>query len=308
MIAFVTYVWQVETQAFFDSVVPNAGYYAVRIVFAIAFIYAIAVAIHWLYTRGKHQGSETPLGKEQPQRGEVQRENQFTFVYPANLDHRFDHVIAHVFWPPRHILNHTTIKGRDDFPRVKCVVNYKTKKAYSFGAYVWSLFLPLRQIELHSEMKWFPFYLKVWCWRKGFELIPLPATEADLLEGSTLQVIPWVMKTSERRLSPDAASKLDPKLGHVFAMFFYPPEVSWERGERNPKENMPRFKAILNTKTRPIKAFWTGVYASSLIENDKIEYITATGNSESDVKQYFAERKIELVDKPASKADLMEGT
>jgi hypothetical protein len=59
MIAFAAYEWQAETAAFFDSIVPNAGYYAVRIIFIIAAIYVIAVVVHWFYEkRKKHVSPE----------------------------------------------------------------------------------------------------------------------------------------------------------------------------------------------------------------------------------------------------------
>ena len=58
MIAFAAYVWQAETSTFFDSIIPNAGYYAVRVVFGFAAIYMVAVVIHWFYERRKKEPRE----------------------------------------------------------------------------------------------------------------------------------------------------------------------------------------------------------------------------------------------------------
>ena len=115
--------------------------------------------------------------------------------------------------------------------------------------------------------------------------------------------IPLIMSTAQRGLSHEMAQRLDPEFSHVYAVFFYPEQVSWEKAERNPHVNMPRFKAVVNTTT--MKAFWMGVFGSDLFSSSKIEYVAATGNSEADMAEYFRARGITLIPKPAYETDLL---
>lgn len=126
-----------------------------------------------------------------------------------------------------------------------------------------------------------------------------------LLKGTELSRL-WVMKRADRRFDPDLADRLDKRFGHVHAVFFYPKEVSWTKGERNPQETMPRYKAVVNTITQ--KAFWMGYYAMSLYQRGKIDGITETGNGPLEMDQYFKDNGTQLIRKTASEADLLEGT
>jgi hypothetical protein len=111
-------------------------------------------------------------------------ESQSTLIRDVKLDPRFEHVQVHVFWPRGQSV---VIKRQDDFPQTKYVVNHRAKKAYGVGAYVWSLLVPYRQIEIHPETEWFPFYHRtIWCWKRHLKVVPLQATETDLLEGTNL--------------------------------------------------------------------------------------------------------------------------
>jgi hypothetical protein len=234
-------------------------------------------------------------------------ESQSTLILGVRLDPRLEHVQLHVFWRLRRVLTHQPewIKRQDEFPRNKYIVNYKTKKAYSVGAYAWSLLVPYRQVEMHSETKWFPFYQRFWCWKRGFTVIPHAATEADLLEGteSIPLAIPLVMKTSDRGYAPNRAARLDPKLAGVHALFFWPKKVSWQRGERNPYLNMPYSKVVI----KGMDAFWWGTYAEELFREGKIDHNNAEGDFEREEEMEFWLRKngFNLHKQPVSQVDLL---
>jgi hypothetical protein len=149
------------------------------ILLVLAIVGAAAFPIWVIYQiwRSKH-----PAVSPVPTQGTQQKELS-TRILGARLDARLEHVHLHVFWPLRRIITHQPewIQRQGDFPRNKYLVDYKAKKAYSVGAYGWSLLVPDTRIEMHSETRWFPFYQRFWCWKRGFTVIPHAASKADLL-------------------------------------------------------------------------------------------------------------------------------
>lgn len=112
-----------------------------------------------------------------------------------------------------------------------------------------------------------------------------------------------IVKNSKMGWTEALVKNLDPKLDHVYAVFFYPPEVSWSKAERNPFERWPHLKTIVNYATKT--AYWMGAYAQGLFRNGKIQYVTQTGSSERDMKRWLKSKKMRLEEKPASKSDLL---
>jgi rubredoxin len=112
----------------------------------------------------------------------------------TKLDPKYAHVQAHVFWPVYHSipllsrwLGYThDIITENDLPKVRYVINYRTKNAFNMGDHAYGLLVPLRLIEINSETKWFPFYADLWLRRHGFHWTGRAATPADLLEKSDL--------------------------------------------------------------------------------------------------------------------------
>jgi len=94
---------------------------------------------------------------------------------------------------------------------------------------------------------------------------------------------------------------------HLYAVFFYPDDVSWESGNRDPYKNMPRYKAIINTKTN--KAFYMAEFAQNLFlvrARRKIQFITDTWINEEHFNNWFKKKGINLIPKPAYKSDLLD--
>lgn len=143
----------------------------------------------------------------------------------------------------------------------------------------------------------------------GLAVASIPMAIAVLMWGFKSDILRWtrrskyVVKTSDLGWSGDLASRLDPKLSHVCAFFFYPKEISYEKGERNPMKNMPRFKAIVNYSTK--EAFWMAEYAIELFRKGKIQWVSADGENEEEMSEYLQKRAITLFRRPATKADLV---
>jgi len=126
----------------------------------------------------------------------------------ARLDLSYAHVQLHVFWPLHYSipllsrwLGYThAIYTESDLPRVKYIINYKTRNAFRLGAYSWGFLLPFLRIEMNSETKWFPFYSDLWLRKHGFHWTGRAATPADLLEEPhpmLSPLTPKVVETSE---------------------------------------------------------------------------------------------------------------
>jgi hypothetical protein len=115
---------------------------------------------------------------------------------------------------------------------------------------------------------------------------------------------PLVMKMSDRSYDPDIAARLDPAFAGVHALFFWPKECSWQKGEREPTINMPYTKVVI----KDTEAFWWGAYAEELFRKGKIEYNNAPGDfeSEDDMEVYLRENGINLHKWPVSPKDLLE--
>jgi hypothetical protein len=71
MIAFITYVFPIEVGDFLDSIFPNAGYYMVRAVFAIAFGYIVILGVYGLYKRVKPKPTVKSLTQQAAERVSV---------------------------------------------------------------------------------------------------------------------------------------------------------------------------------------------------------------------------------------------
>ncbi|MGD0177828.1 MAG: hypothetical protein ABSC50_13495 [Candidatus Bathyarchaeia archaeon] len=127
---------------------------------------------------------------------------------------------------------------------------------------------------------------------------------AGLLKG------PLVARTSDLGTwaNPIQPASLDQRFSDVYAFFFYPKSVSWEKGERDPRKLMPRLKAIVNYSNK--KAFWMLEYALALFKEGKIQSVTAELDpyTEEEMEKYLKNHGIDLVDKPASEVDLQQGT
>jgi hypothetical protein len=66
MIAFITYVFPTEVGDFLNSIFPNAGYYIVRAVFAVAVIYIVVLAVYEGYKRAKPKPTSGPVVQTVP--------------------------------------------------------------------------------------------------------------------------------------------------------------------------------------------------------------------------------------------------
>lgn len=115
---------------------------------------------------------------------------------------------------------------------------------------------------------------------------------------------PLIGPTEKMGWSEIMPSELDPKFSHVYAVFFYPKQVSWQKGERNPHLMWTRFKVVVNTKTN--RAFWMAEYASDLFKKRKIQKVTADGETEQDMIDYLKKKGITLIERPASESDLLD--
>jgi hypothetical protein len=62
----------------------------------------------------------------------------------------------------------------------------------------------------------------------------------------------------------------DPRFRHVEARLFYPPQISYEKGERDPRKNNPRHKLVLLIDLK--EAYRVGTYAWNLIFEEKIRW------------------------------------
>lgn len=96
---------------------------------------------------------------------------------------------------------------------------------------------------------------------------------------------------------------LDPRFEHAYAVLFYPEEISWEKHERQPEKNMPRWKAVVNPETK--KSFWMLDYAIDLLMRYKIQYVTQTWKGEQEFKDWFISRGISPPEKHATESDLL---
>lgn len=122
-------------------------------------------------------------------------------------------------------------------------------------------------------------------------------------KGKVTSKTPLIIKTSKMGWTEALVKNLDPNLDHVYAVFFYPPEVSWRKAERNPFKRLPRFKVIVNYATKT--SYWMGAHAQGLFIKGKIQYVTETGSDERDMKRWLKNKRIRHEEKPASKSDLL---
>ncbi len=106
------------------------------------------------------------------------------------LDPRFNHVEARLFFPSSYFVGKVSQrlgKTRDlkHVPKVKLIINWRTKKAYWMGDYAQRLLIPIQKIQWASERKPFLFSrLHKWCKEHDLTYVPRLATEADLFEDS----------------------------------------------------------------------------------------------------------------------------
>jgi hypothetical protein len=134
---------------------------------------------------------------------------------------------------------------------------------------------------------------------------PEPTSQGARLMRSGI-LLRGVAEPSVREWRSDYSSNLDPRFLHVYAVLFYPKSVSWEKGERTPAHYMPRYKAVVNKKTR--KAFYFEEYTLDLLNRRRIRFTTAGWEGEDEFSKYFESRGIKLIREPATQSDLLEGT
>lgn len=93
----------------------------------------------------------------------------------------------------------------------------------------------------------------------------------------------------------------DPKFEHLEARLFYPPDVSWEKGERTPHKNNPRHKLVLVTDLK--KAYYVGKYAWNLILLDKIPWFS---DDEQDLRKWCISEGYEYIPKNGTEKKLLK--
>lgn len=114
-----------------------------------------------------------------------------------------------------------------------------------------------------------------------------------------MSVLYWGFKPEINRLVK--SRRLDPRFDHIGAWLFYPPEISYEKGERDPRKNNPRNKLVCNTKTR--KAYYVDNIVWKMIYNGKIRWHS---EDEQDLQKWCDENDYELVKEDARVADLLD--
>lgn len=113
----------------------------------------------------------------------------------------------------------------------------------------------------------------------------------------------WVAKVSELDQRPDLASELDPRFSHVFLLFFYPKTTLWERGERNPHENMPRDKVVVNSSTNEV--FWYSPYVHDLFIKNSLICMTDSAENNEEMIARLKSKQYKLRERPATIANLL---
>ena len=120
--------------------------------------------------------------------------------------------------------------------------------------------------------------------------------------------VPLVARTSNLSgwNNPIQPEKFDDRFRNVYGIFFYPKEVSWEKGDRDPRKNMLRFKVVVNHESK--KAFWMVDYALGLFKDDKIQSVTMELEPYTNEKMKRALKQLgfELQNKTAYESDLIE--
>lgn len=114
----------------------------------------------------------------------------------TELDPRFLHVEGRLFYSwyyfvPAFSKLFGLKRNLYHIPRVKLIINHKTRKAFRFGSWSYGLLVPVLRIQVGSERKRFPFSrLDEWCTRENYVLNAWPASEEDLVEGTQSSVKP----------------------------------------------------------------------------------------------------------------------
>lgn len=93
----------------------------------------------------------------------------------------------------------------------------------------------------------------------------------------------------------------DSQFEHLEARLFYPPEVSWKKGERTPRKNNPRLKLVLIKDLK--KAYYIGKYVWDLILKGKIPWFS---EDEQDLRKWCANEGYEFIPENGDKKRLME--
>ena len=114
-------------------------------------------------------------------------------------------------------------------------------------------------------------------------------------------ILGWGFKSELNYLVKGKAPKFDPRYDHVEAWLFYGPEISYEKGERDPKKNNPRSKLVCNTITK--KAYYVNRDVWEMIRGDRIRYHT---DDEQDLEEWCKNMGYELVKRDAREYDLLD--
>jgi hypothetical protein len=93
----------------------------------------------------------------------------------------------------------------------------------------------------------------------------------------------------------------DRRFDHVEARLFYPLNIKYENGERDPRKNNPRHKLILMTDLR--KAYRVGKYAWNLIYEDRIRWHS---EDEQNLEEWCKKEGYTLIPLDATEDRLLE--
>ncbi|MHA2345643.1 MAG: hypothetical protein ACXACP_02890 [Candidatus Hodarchaeales archaeon] len=109
-----------------------------------------------------------------------------------------------------------------------------------------------------------------------------------------------LLQSKIKRAEP-IISQYDQRFKHVEARLFYPPEIKYEKGDRDPKRNNPRLKLILLTDLK--KAYWVGKYAWNLIYEDKIRWHS---EDKQNIEEWCKREGYTLIPRDATESNLLE--
>lgn len=96
-------------------------------------------------------------------------------------------------------------------------------------------------------------------------------------------------------------TRLDPRFNHVEAWLFYESKIDYDKGERDPKKNNPRFKLVCNTSTK--KAFYVDNIVWKMILEDKIRWHS---EDYQNTQQWCDSTGYKLIKRDAREADLLQ--
>jgi hypothetical protein len=136
------------------------------------------------------------------------------------------------------------------------------------------------------------------------ENMPAPAMPVSVqtIAGILVLIIAWVLGIYFVYTWKKSSGKnAKPNFDHVEARLFYPKKYSWEKGERDPKKNVPRLKLVLVKDLK--KAYYVGDYALKLIQNGKIRPFS---EDEQDLAEWCRKHGYVLIPEDGTEDKLLE--